>query len=108
MVYCCNPVSWSTSVDKTTRFFPSLEVLKSTMDSSEVAQYFSSPLILVSSHSLRVFFTTLASSDSGLMENLVKTSSTLLDEKGIESATWRGKKVAWLELGVKCRSIFVP
>ncbi|KAF4366276.1 hypothetical protein G4B88_030454 [Cannabis sativa] len=67
---------WNNSFSSTTfveiactlLLLPSLEVVKSIIDSSEVAQYLSSPLILGSSHSSIVCFTISASSECGFTE----------------------------------------
>ncbi|KAF5823851.1 hypothetical protein HanXRQr2_Chr01g0042771 [Helianthus annuus] len=60
-----------TSVERAFTFLPNFVVDKSTMDSNEVTQNVSSPSMPLTSHKLSVCFMILASSESGLTENLL-------------------------------------
>nr|GMD48933.1 hypothetical protein Iba_chr10fCG11030 [Ipomoea batatas] len=64
--------------------------MKSTIDSNEVAQSFSSPIIAGASHSSRVFFMTRASSESGDREKRERIWGSFTAENGIFPAAERG------------------
>ncbi|CAA6665967.1 unnamed protein product [Spirodela intermedia] len=78
------------------------------MDSREVAQYLVSPAEAGSSHSRSVFSRASASGESDRTEKRLSMSVSLLEEKGMELATERGRKAALDEVLVKCRFILVP
>ncbi|KAK1296933.1 hypothetical protein QJS10_CPB15g02014 [Acorus calamus] len=72
----------STVVDMaTTRFVRSSETMKSTIDSSEVAQVLFSPLTVGSSQSSRVVFMAVACWELGSMERRLRTSERSVDAK---------------------------
>ena len=77
------------------------------MDSNDVAQYLASPSMAGSSHSSSSFIIS-ASVDFSFRENRFKISGSLLDEKGMDSATWWGKKTAPFVVVAKFIFIFLP
>ena len=88
-MYFCISFSFLTSVDSAFTFSPNLEVVKSIIFCDDVAQYFSSPLILGASHTVIVFFVALDSKVFSSIKNLISIFSNFLDENGMESATFR-------------------
>ena len=68
-------------------FLPSFEMLKWIRDSNDAAQYLASPSMAGSSQASSSFFIISASADFSFKENRFKISGSLLDEKGMDSAT---------------------
>ncbi|KAG6518153.1 hypothetical protein ZIOFF_021555 [Zingiber officinale] len=85
------------------------ETGKSTMDSMEVAQCFVSLAFAVCSHRSRVALISRASFELGSTERSVRTSGSLLEEKGRVSATRRGRRSACLGMDrLNCKSKVAP
>jgi len=85
-------------------------VVYSTIDSSEVAQYLVSPSTAGISHSCRVFSMDWALKELGSNEKWLRIAGSLAEEKGIELAACRERKVAPNPAVVlmKCMVTFVP
>ncbi|PKI79294.1 hypothetical protein CRG98_000308 [Punica granatum] len=109
MVYSYFPACSFTSELKVWRLFPSLVVVKSTMDSSEAVQDFSSkPILPGPMHLSKVLLICAASADPSFTEQLGKISDNLLGEKGIDSTTFHSKKLVGFVVFMKRKFIFFP
>ena len=75
-------------------FFPSLEVLRSIRDYSDLALYLSFPFMAGLSHFFFIIMCCiiLASSEFSFIESRFRISGNLFEEKGMDSATLWGKK----------------
>lgn len=69
------------------RCHPRMLCVKSSMDSKEVVQNLTSPLMGLLSHSLRVFSMAVAWEESEEKEKSLRRFGSWLDEKGTESAS---------------------
>lgn len=74
---------------------PRLEIAKSTIDSSDVAQHFISPLIAGFSQSSRAILISLAFFKLGSMEKRERILRTLAEENGIMLATPLGRRFSF-------------
>ena len=84
-----------------------LDIAKSIMDSSDVAQRLLSPAMAGASHTARVFLMAVALSELGLIERRERISGSLEELKGMESAAWRVRSEVPAER-VNCSVIFEP
>jgi hypothetical protein len=92
---CLGEPSLPTTVDAAlTWLVPRLAVAKSTMDSSDVAHAFLSPLAAGASQSCSVCAISAASTESGSTEKRPRISGTFSEENGMASASLRGRNLA--------------